>query len=43
MKQPYDKVLYQWFTAVHSKGELMTGPIIERPQSFSDVIKITYK
>jgi hypothetical protein len=34
LKQPYDKVLSKWFTAVRSKGELMTGPVIERASLF---------
>jgi Tc5 transposase DNA-binding domain. len=43
-QQPYDKMLYKWFTAVRSKGEPMTGPKIERlKKSFYDEIKITDK
>jgi hypothetical protein len=38
------KVLYQWFTAVPSKGKPMTGPIlIEKVMPFYDKMKITDK
>jgi hypothetical protein len=37
-----DKVLYQWFTVVCSKGKPMTEPmIIEKAKSFYDEMKIT--
>jgi hypothetical protein len=39
-----DKVLYKWFTAMHSEGKLMTGPmIIEKATYFYDYVKITGK
>ena len=39
-----DKVLYKWFTAVHSEGKPMTGPmIVEKAKSFYDCMKITDK
>ena len=33
-----DKVLYEWFTAVHSKGEPMTGRVITPGLSVVKVI-----
>jgi hypothetical protein len=39
-----DKVLYEWFTAMHSKGKPVTGPmIIEKAKSLCDEMKITDK
>jgi hypothetical protein len=39
-----DKVLYKWFTAMHSKGKPMIGPmIIEKAKSFYDEMKIADK
>lgn len=39
-----DKVLCQWFTAIHSEEKPVTGPvIIEKANSFYDQIKITEK
>jgi len=50
MKKPelvqLDKVLYRWFTSMHSKGTPVTGPIMfEKARSFYDKImsKITDK
>jgi Tc5 transposase DNA-binding domain. len=35
------KVLCKWFTAVHSEGEPMTGPvIIKETKSFYDEMKV---
>ena len=40
----FDKVLYKWFTAMHSEGKPVTGPmIIEKAKSFYDEMTITYK
>ena len=37
-----DKMLYKWFTAVHSKGKHITRlKIIERAHYFYDVMKVT--
>jgi hypothetical protein len=37
-----NKMLYKWFTAVHSKGKNITWlKIIERVHSFYDVMKLT--
>jgi hypothetical protein len=39
-----DIVLCKWFTAMHSEGKPMTGPmIIEKAKSFYSEIKITDK
>jgi hypothetical protein len=39
-----DKVLCKWFTAVHSEGSPMTGPmIVEKAKFFNDCVKITGK
>jgi len=38
MKQPklpqMDKVIYQWFTAMHSEGKPVTLPTIEKAEIF---------
>jgi len=39
-----DRVLHLWFTAVHSEGKIVTGPMItEEAESFYDEMKITDK
>jgi len=39
-----DKVLYKWFTAVHSEGNPMAGPmIVQKAKFFNDCLKITGK
>jgi hypothetical protein len=37
-----DKVLYKWFTAMHSEGNPVTGPmIIEKAKSFYNEMEMT--
>jgi len=39
-----DKVLYELYTAVHSEGNPMTGPMtVEKAKFFNDCVKITGK
>jgi hypothetical protein len=39
-----DKVLHRWFTAMHSEGKPVTGPmIVEKAKCFYDEMKITGK
>ena len=39
-----DMVLYKWFTAVHSEGNPMTGPmVVEKAKFFNGRVKITGK